>query len=348
MIQDYSIYIQRCIQLAAQALGNTAPNPLVGCVIVHQDKIIGEGFHKKYGGFHAEVNAINAVKDKALLPKSSLFVNLEPCAHYGKTPPCADLIIQMQIPKVIIGHTDPYAEVCGKGIEKLKNAHIDVVTGVLANECRELNKRFLTYHEKKRPYIILKWAQTKDGFISPLNKEIGHPYWISSEFQRIYAHKLRTEEQAIMIGTNTALADNPRLTSRLWDGKNPLRIILDNKLRLPQNLHVFDDTVPTLVFTSDTNNHFPSLKLTEFVKINFNGSVEKQICNVLYEKGIQSVLVEGGHVLLQYFINAGLWDEAYVFKGDQEFKQGVKAPIISGEIYEDLNSGIDGLTIFKK
>ena len=160
MIQDYSIYIQRCIQLAAQALGNTAPNPLVGCVIVHQDKIIGEGFHKKYGGFHAEVNAINAVKDKALLPKSSLFVNLEPCAHYGKTPPCADLIIQMQIPKVIIGHTDPYAEVCGKGIEKLKNAHIDVVTGVLANECRELNKRFLTYHEKKRPYIILKWAQT--------------------------------------------------------------------------------------------------------------------------------------------------------------------------------------------
>jgi len=339
--------MQRCIFLASKALGKTAPNPLVGCVIVHENKIIGEGLHEYYGGPHAEVNAINSVKNKNLLKKAVLYVNLEPCSHFGKTPPCTNLIVNMQIPKVVIGHSDPFEKVCGKGIEKLKNAHIDLVTGILTNECRELNKRFLTFHEKKRPYIILKWAQTFDGFISPLNKTKCQPYWISNEFQRIYAHKLRTEEQAIMIGTNTAIDDNPHLTSRLWEGKNPIRIVLDNKLRLPNHLHIFDDSTPTIIFTSKNNKKTTSLN-TEYIKINFENNVIPEIFNCLYKKRIQSVLVEGGRTLLQSFIDAGLWDEAYIFTGIKEFKQGIKAPVIEGHVSKELIYGTEKLSVIKK
>jgi len=249
MTED-NVYIRRCIELAENALGYTAPNPLVGCVIVNSGEIIGEGYHKEFGGNHAEVNAINSVKDKEKLKSSTLYVNLEPCSHYGKTPPCADLIIKMGIPKVVIGNIDPFKEVAGKGIQKLKDAGVEVISGVLEKDCEELNKRFLTFYKKNRPYIILKWAKTTDGFISPEKKITGKPFWITDDKLKPLVHKWRTEEQAIIVGTNTALADDPQLNAREWKGKDPLRIVLDQNLRLPKTLHLFDKTIPTIVFTS--------------------------------------------------------------------------------------------------
>ena len=242
-------FMQRCIDLARLGAGNTAPNPMVGSVIVYDGKIIGEGYHRRNGEAHAEVNAINSVNDKSLLRHASLYVNLEPCAHYGKTPPCANLIASIGIPNVIIGSVDSAAHVSGKGIQILKDAGCEVTTGVLESESRELNKRFFTFHEKKRPYIILKWAQTKDGFIDILrnNNCSVEPTWITNEYAKTLVHKWRSEEQAILIGTNTALADNPSLTTRLWKGKNPIRIVFDRNLRLPQGLRVFDDKAKTII-----------------------------------------------------------------------------------------------------
>ena len=293
-------YMLRCLELAKSGLGKVAPNPLVGCVIVYKDKIIGEGFHRKYGGPHAEVHAVNSVIDDAKLKESTLYVNLEPCSHYGKTPPCTDLIIRKKIKKVVIGCRDVYAEVDGKGIEKLKKAGIEVITGVLEEESREINKRFFTYHQKKRPYIILKWAQTLDGFI---DKRRDHrkvkDARITNEISRSLVHKWRTEEQGIMVGTETAIADNPKLNVRNWTGKNPLRIAVDRSLRIPETHHLLDRSVPTLIFCEKEKENKENLK---FYKINFANQSLQEMLDLMYKNNIQSIIVEGGEKLLNSFI----------------------------------------------
>jgi diaminohydroxyphosphoribosylaminopyrimidine deaminase/5-amino-6-(5-phosphoribosylamino)uracil reductase len=339
-------YIKRCITLAENGLGNVAPNPMVGCVIVHDGKIIAEGYHREYGGHHAEVNAINSVKDTELLKSSTLYINLEPCVHFGKTPPCTDLIIRMGIPKVVIGNVDIYEAVAGKGIQKLKSIGIEVISGILDDECRELNKRFFTFHEKKRPYIILKWAQTSDGFIG-INRDINakaKPIWISGEEIRALVHKWRTEEQSIMVGTNTALLDNPRLDARDWKGKNPIRIVLDKNLRLSESLHLFDGSIPTLVLTSHENSHYKSNKV-EYIGIDFKNNLANHVCETLYKNKIQSVIIEGGRQLLQGFIKCGMWDEARIFTNTKIFHKGVKAPEIVGKVESETYFQDDKLTI---
>jgi diaminohydroxyphosphoribosylaminopyrimidine deaminase / 5-amino-6-(5-phosphoribosylamino)uracil reductase len=325
------VYHQRCLELAQSGLGRVSPNPMVGSVIVFDGKIIGEGYHKEFGGPHAEVNAINSVQDKELLSKSTLYVNLEPCAHHGKTPPCADLIIEKKIPRVVICHRDPFSQVAGRGIEKLINAGIEVSVGTFEKEARFLNRRFLTFQEKKRPFIILKWAETSDGFIDikRTSTEINLPTWITDELARTLVHKWRTEEQAILIGTNTALYDNPMLNARNWEGKSPIRMILDRTLRLPNNLHVFDTSIPTIIFTE---KNVPSKPNIEFVKIDFTKLID-EINSFCYKRQIQSVIIEGGTKLLSTYINNGLWDEARVFKGEITFGDGIKAPVLN-EIHD--------------
>ncbi len=318
-------YMQRCLKIARQGLGNVSPNPLVGCVIVYDHKIIGEGFHAKYGQAHAEVNAINSVKDKFLLEQSTLYVSLEPCSHYGKTPPCTDLIISHKIPKVIIACTDTNKRVSGKGIEKLIKSGIKVKTGILEKECRELNRRFFTFHEKNRPYIILKWAQTQNGFIDRI-RDAGaeiKPNWITSETSRVLVHKWRTEEDAIITGTHTALLDNPALTARDWTGKNPIRILIDRTLKIPIHYKLFNTSAPTLVFNTIKNSTDENLK---YLKINFDENILNTILCVLYNENVQSLIVEGGSKLLKSFIDSKLWDEARIFVGPQKFVNGVKAP----------------------
>ena len=340
-------YMKRCLQLAAKGMGSVAPNPMVGCVIVYQDKIIGEGYHQKYGEAHAEVNAINAVEDKELLKNVTLYVNLEPCSHYGKTPPCADLIIEHKIPYVIIGSIDTNSLVSGKGIEKLAKAGIDVKIGVLEKECKELNKRFFTFYDKKRPYIILKWAQTKNGFIDNKRTEdnIGMALQITNRESKILVHKWRSEEQAIMVGTNTALLDNPQLTVREVNGKNPLRITIDKWLRIPKSYHLFDKSTPTLVFTAVD---MPSENNLEYVKIDFDKDVIMQISNELYKRNIQSLIVEGGELLLKSFIESNCWDEARVFISDITIGRGVNAPILNGNPVSKENIKDDKLWIYYK
>ena len=339
-------YIKRCIELASKGLGHTAPNPMVGSVIVHENKIIGEGYHHEYGGPHAEVNAINSVEKKELLKASILYVNLEPCSHYGKTPPCADLIIKMNIPEVIIGTEDPNILVAGNGINKLTAAGIKVKSGILKESCIELNKRFFTFHQKKRPYIILKWAMTRDGFIDTKrkNNEAQRIKWITGEKTRTIVHKWRCEEQAVMTGTNTILLDNPQLTTRFWVGKNPTRIILDKNLRLPETLHVFDNSAKTIVFTGIAKENKNNI---EYIVIDFTKNIIQQICDELYKKNIQSVIVEGGTILLQTFIDSGIWDEANVFTGNIEFGDGVKAPVLTLEANEKVMFENDILHIYK-
>lgn len=324
------LYISRCLQIAENSLGNTYPNPMVGCIIVYDGKIIGEGYHQKCGEAHAEVNAINSVKDKSLLSKSTLYVNLEPCSHYGKTPPCADLIIKHQIKRVVIGTQDVNELVSGNGIKKLQDAKIEVVYGVIENECNELNKRFNTYHLQKRPYIILKWAKTSDGFIDRIRTEKDNgPAQISDKFHRILSHKWRKEENAIMVGTNTALLDNPELTTRHWHGNNPVRIVIDKNLRLPKNLKLFNNEVKTLVFTEQRNikNH----DNLEYIPIDFNNLL-KELLKELFERKICSLIVEGGTQLLNLFINNNIWDEARIFTSDFNFNNGIKAPVLKGQL----------------
>lgn len=320
-------YMQRCLELAIKGFGNVAPNPMVGCVIVCDQKIIGEGYHQQYGQAHAEVNAINSVENKELLLKATLYVNLEPCSHYGKTPPCADLIIENKIPNVVVGCKDLNSEVNGQGIEKLKKAGINVKVGILEDECKKLNKRFFTFYEKMRPYIILKWAQTADGFIDAKRNEEnpGKALQISNAESRKLVHKWRSEEQAIMVGSNTALLDNPQLTVRDWQGKNPLRITIDKWLRIPKHYNLFDKSTPTLIFTAIDA---PSETNLEFVKIDFEQAPVPQILNELYKRSIQSLLVEGGEQLLNSFIEIGVWDEARVFISDKKIGKGVNAPVL--------------------
>ncbi len=322
------LYMQRCLELASNALGRTYPNPVVGSVIVYQDKIIGEGFHKRAGEPHAEVTAINSVKDKSLLPHSTLYVNLEPCSHYGKTPPCADLIIKWKIPRVVIGTIDTSAKVSGKGIEKLKAAGIDVKVGVLEKQSRWINRRFFTFHEKKRPYVILKWAQTADGFIDRERTDnIRKSNIITSRWARTLVHKWRTQEQAIAVGTNTVINDNPQLTVRLWYGNNPIRICLDTKGRIPANSRIFDNSAQTICLIQEEFRNLHTL------------------LNHLHSINIQSVIIEGGTKFLESFLNQNLWDESRIFISKSLFLKGIKAPEIKGHYIKKLDFEAETLFI---
>ena len=339
----------RCLQIANNGLGSTAPNPMVGCVIVVDQRIIGEGFTSAYGGPHAEVNAINSVSDKTLLKKATLYVTLEPCSHFGKTPPCADLIIKHSVKKVVIGLLDPHEKVAGQGIEKLKSAGIEVVTNVLEAECREHHKRFLTFQEKKRPYIILKWAQTSNGYIAPikeLRSENAEPFWITDSYSKQLVHQWRSQEQGILVGAKTVIEDNPKLNVREWSGKNPLRLILDPKLRIDQAANVLDDTVRTIIFT-DSGKGNKNRNNTTFVPIDYKADVAGQICRALHKENIISVLIEGGSKTLQTFIDSGLWDEARVFTGNTTFKDGLRAPQLSGRHLSKKQVGRDTLNIYR-
>lgn len=334
-------YMQRCLLLAKKGLGNVAPNPMVGCVIVHQNNIIGEGYHQVYGKAHAEVNAINSVKNKELLKESILYVNLEPCAHYGKTPPCSDLIVEYKIPKVVIGCIDSYSEVSGKGIEKLKNAGIDVTVGVLEKESLELNKRFFTFHNKKRPYIILKWAETKDGFMD-VDRSTNNlkDNWITTPLSKKLVHKWRNEEMGILVGTNTVINDNPKLNVREWIGKNPTRIVLDSKNRIPENSNVLDNSIPTIILTKHPKVNQENIK---YCLIEKKKSLLTQILDVLYQHEIQSIILEGGKQLLETFVSENCWDEARVFVGEKTFKKGLKATKLEASLYFKENISTDTL-----
>ena len=315
--------MQRCLQLASLGAGSVAPNPMVGAVLVCNNRIIGEGYHKQYGFAHAEVNCINSVKEEdiPLIPQSTIHVSLEPCAHWGKTPPCADLIIRKKIPKVVVGCRDPFEQVDGKGIEKLKAAGVEVVMSTLGKECIHFNKRFFTFHTKHRPYIILKWAQTADGFIASSNED---RLLISHKFTNRLVHKWRSEEAAILVGTNTALADNPQLNNRLWKGKWPVRLVLDKKLRLPHSLHLFDNTIRTVVLNDSLQKEEEQIL---HYKMEESESVASSVCRACYKLNIQSVLVEGGAQLLQAFIDGGLWDEARIITNQKLYiGKGLSAP----------------------
>ncbi len=321
-------YISRCIELAKNGLGTTYPNPLVGSVIVYDGKIIGEGWHKKSGEPHAEVNAVNSVKDKTLLKKATIYVSLEPCSHFGKTPPCCDLIIKNGIPNIVIGTVDPNIKVAGNGIKKLIDAGAAVTVGILEKECKKLNKRFFTFHEKKRPYIILKWAESQDGFIAPskIIRNEQKPFWITNEFSRQLAHKWRSEEQAILVGTNTVIDDNPRLDVRDWSGNNPIRIVLDKNNRIQNDSHVFDNQIKTIILHQSITTI--NSENTIFERIDFDENIARQIIEVLYKHKIQSLIIEGGRQTLQTFIDENLWDEARIFVGNESLENGTKAPIV--------------------
>lgn len=314
----HEFYIKRCLQIAKNGLGTTRPNPMVGSVIVYNNQIIGEGFTSKYGGNHAEVNAINSVSNKALLKLATLYVTLEPCSHYGKTPPCSDLIIKYSIPNVVIGCVDDYEKVAGQGIKKLKESGCHVMVGVLEDECKMHHKRFFTFHNKKRPYILLKWAETIDGFMAPETKKEQNPVWISNKHSRQLVHKWRAQEQAILVGTNTVLQDNPALTTRDWAGNNPVRIVIDQQDKLPKHLAIFNNDAKTIIINKNS--------------IDFSKAIAIQICNILFQNNITSVIIEGGKKTLQTFIDENLWDEARVFIGQTAFKTGIKAPQINTKL----------------
>ncbi|MDD3004046.1 bifunctional diaminohydroxyphosphoribosylaminopyrimidine deaminase/5-amino-6-(5-phosphoribosylamino)uracil reductase RibD [Flavobacterium sp.] len=336
-------YLKRCLELAQNGLGTTYPNPLVGSVVVYENQIIGEGWHQKSGAPHAEVNAIASVKNKALLQKSTIYVSLEPCSHYGKTPPCADLIIKNKIPNVVIGAVDYHEKVAGKGIQKLKEAGINVILDVLNKESIELNRRFFTFHQKKRPYIILKWAESKDGFIAPTHKQEQKPVWITNSISRQLVHKWRSEEHAILVGTQTVIDDNPSLNVRNWKGNHPIKVVLDRQNKLSEDLSVFNSTQKTIVITESTKNFKNANCVSE--TIDFTKNVAQQICETLFKHQIQSVIIEGGAQTLQTFIDAKLWDEARIFKGSISFENGVKAPSFSGNLITEQHVLNDTLSI---
>ncbi len=345
MVKVQEKYIRRCIELAQNGLGTTYPNPMVGSVIVYEDRIIGEGWHKKAGEPHAEVNAVNSVKDKSLLQKATIYVSLEPCSHFGKTPPCCDLIIQHKIPNVAIGTVDPNEKVAGRGIAKLIEAGTNVSVGFLEAECNELNKRFFSFHQKKRPYIILKWAETSDGFIAPKERLETKPVWITNQYSRQLVHKWRSEEQAILVGTQTVLEDNPKLDVRDWAGNSPVRVILDQNNRIPEHFNVLDNQTKTIVIcqtrtTIDKEN-------TIFEVIDFKQNIARQITEVLYQHQIQSLIVEGGQKTLATFIEENLWDEARIFTGNTIFTSGTKAPTFIKTPFEKYRIGNDELIITK-
>jgi len=323
--------MERCIALAKNGLGTTYPNPLVGSVIVHEGRIIGEGWHQQSGGPHAEVSAINSVKDQSLLLNATIYVSLEPCSHFGKTPPCSDLIVEKGIRNVVVGIVDPNVKVRGNGIKKLKEAGCQVTVGILEKKCLALNKRFFTFHQKNRPYIILKWAQSADGFIAPLSKDEQKPVWISNDFSRQLVHKWRSEEQAILVGTQTVVCDNPRLDVRDWTGNNPIRIVLDQNNRISKECHIFDNRAQTIVFSDP---------------VDFEKEMALRLASRMYERQIQSVIIEGGRQTLESFLEANIWDEARVFVGDSLLGNGVKAPVLQSTALEKKSILNDELLIF--
>ncbi|PAW94206.1 riboflavin biosynthesis protein RibD [Mucilaginibacter sp. MD40] len=340
------IYMQRCLELAALGAGKVSPNPMVGAVIVYEDRIIGEGYHQKYGEAHAEVNAVKMVTDNYvnytdLLKKSTIYVSLEPCAHHGKTPPCADLIIKHQIPHVVVGCRDPFPLVDGKGIEKLKHAGIKVTVGLLEAECLAMNKRFFTRVQKQRPYIILKWAQTTDGFFAPAD---GSQYWITGAESRKLVHQWRSEEDAILVGKNTVVADNPLLNVRYAAGRSPKRIVIDRNLELDTSLNVFDNTVETIVFNE---KKFAIEGNVKYIQLeSFDYYVPQYVMYQLYLQDIQSVIIEGGATTLQHFIDAGLWDEARIFTGTSVLNNGIRSPFITDINTDNYVVGNDRLQIW--
>jgi diaminohydroxyphosphoribosylaminopyrimidine deaminase/5-amino-6-(5-phosphoribosylamino)uracil reductase len=344
-MNEHEKYMRRCLELAALGAGHVSPNPMVGAVIVHEGRIIGEGYHRKYGEAHAEVNAVNRVLERfenaeALLKHSTIYVSLEPCAHYGKTPPCADLIIRYRIPKVVVGCRDPFDQVNGKGIEKLNEAGIETVIGVLEEECRHLNRRFFTRVQQHRPYVILKWAQTADGLFAPDKPE---QLWITGQEAKRLVHKWRSEEDAILVGKHTAAVDNPQLNVRLWEGRSPKRVVIDRKLELSRDLHLFDQTVETIVINEMKTDFEGNVKYIALE--DFNYYVPQYILYQLYLQDVQSVIIEGGAHTLNTFIEAGLWDEARVFTGKLFLGEGIKAPLIKGKLAWSELVGSDELNI---
>lgn len=329
--------MQRCLQLAALGAGKVAPNPMVGCVIVLNDKIIGEGYHKHYGASHAEVNAVDSVQNKELLKDATVYVSLEPCSHFGKTPPCADLLKHCQVKQVVVGCLDPHEQVAGKGVEKLRKAGIDVLVGILENECKYLNRRFITFHEKKRPYVILKWAETKDGFMAGPEKQI------SGRLAQQRLHLWRSEEAAFMVGTRTLIEDNPALNVRLVSGNNPIRIAVDNELKsLNHELKFYDQSQATIIINTVKN---AKDGLIEFIKV--MDTTPNSILNALFERHILSVVIEGGAKLLNSFMQSNTYDEIRVFKSkDKMFLSGLSSPevLINASVKEDL--GEDELLIY--
>lgn len=331
--------MKRCFELAQKGIGNVAPNPMVGAVIVHNDQIIGEGYHMKWGGPHAEVNAVASVQDTSLLRESKIYVSLEPCSHYGKTPPCAKLIIDKQIPEVIVANVDPYPEVAGRGIRMLQEAGIKVKTGVLEEEGWLVNRRFFTFHQKKRPFVILKWAQSEDGFMDIIREKNTPAHRFSNESTQKIVHQLRANEAAILVGTQTALMDNPSLTVRHCEGNNPTRILIDRTLKVPFSYNIYNGEAPTLVFT-EAETSTPIDNVT-FVKCDFpNGMINiHTLLDELYKKNLQSLIVEGGSQILHSFIESDLWDEMQVeVVNGLNLGNGVAAPQRHGEIYETITA----------
>ena len=322
--------MNRCLELAKRGMGKTSPNPMVGSVIVNNGKIIGEGYHMKCGEAHAEVNAINSIHDQTLLKTSTLYVNLEPCSHYGRTPPCSKLILEKGIRNGVVGCIDRSAKGSGKGVKMLRDGGCEVTLNIKEEESINLNKRFFTFHSKKRPYIILKWAETKDGFIDIERNETNNDKgkWITNNLAKILVHKWRSEESAIMIGTETAKKDNPKLNVREWIGESPLRIVIDKNLRLNPELNIFDKSIPTIVYTSTKNSSEENL---EYVKINFDNELLNNIMDDLHKREVLSIIIEGGSILLSSIIKANLWDEARIFTGNVSFGNGVSAPKIIGK-----------------
>ncbi len=331
-------FMQRALQLANNGLGAVSPNPLVGCVIVHDNKIIGEGYHQKFGLAHAEVNAINAVENKDILPFATLYVTLEPCSHFGKTPPCADLIIKNKIQKVVVCNQDPNHLVAGRGILKLQNAGVEVKIDILKSQGEYLNRRFFTFHTKNRPYIILKWAQTSNGYLARSNY---NSKWISNQQSRQIVHLWRSQEDAILVGFNTAKVDNPTLTTRFVEGKNPVRVLLDQHLKINPSNQIFQNEAKTIVINSLKNEIIDHI---EYVSSDNN---PKEIMHLLYQKQIQSIIIEGGSKTLNQFITANLWDEARIFKSNHFFENGINAPQIHGKLKETILIGNDSLDIIE-
>jgi len=344
---DDEFYIKRCLELAIIAIGNVSPNPMVGCVIVANGKIIGEGYHQKFGEAHAEPNAIKSVFDKygseadELLKIATAYVNLEPCAHFGKTPPCADLFVKHQLKKVVVGNRDPFSGVDGKGIEKLRNAGIEVISGVSDHECRFFNRRFFTRIQKQRPFIILKWAQTANGYFATID---GHQKWISGGLAKRIAHKWRSEEDAILVGKQTAIVDNPQLTSREWPGKNPVRLVIDRNLQVHPTNHIFNDAAKTIVFNEVKTDVIGNIHYIQMEDMQFY--LPQKIAFQLYLMDIQSVIIEGGANILKQFLDANLWDEARIFTSGNSWTSGIASPLLNGDLVEEIQVGTDKLSIY--
>ncbi len=342
-MKTHEHFIEKCITLARKGNLNVSPNPMVGCIIVYNDEIIGEGYHQEYGKSHAEVNAIKAVKDKSLLSKSTLYVNLEPCCHHGKTPPCTDLIIRHNFSKVVIGCIDPFSEVSGRGIKKLEDNSIKVVHGVLEEKCKDLNRRFFYFHKYKRPYIILKWAKSKDNYIAPINQE--KPFWMTSKESKTLVHNWRAEEDAILVGRKTVTADNPSLTVRMCEGKNPMRLVIDKSLSLKNNYNIFDDHAETLVFNNIKSD---TVRNTIYVKIDFSNPIE-EILNELYKRKILSLIVEGGAITINSFIENNLYDEIRLFTTEKILENGILSPLIPNiKITKNTIIDKDKLEVYKR